>query len=173
MKRTVLVSLSAVAVLSGYTISVPGQPPSAKPWYRPSAAQLLEIPVSDNPIGNRPPPTIRNPYAGNANAIVQGEKLFNEMNCSGCHAPLGGGGMGPALSDQDWIYGGEPASIYLSIVQGRPNGMPSWGRSLPPESIWNLVAYIETLGGAPVPASSTPQKPAHPTHPVRKPMGLP
>jgi cytochrome c oxidase cbb3-type subunit 3 len=164
MKRAAALSLAAA------TVFVPGQSLAAGPQNRPGAAQLLEVPVSGNPIGGQPPPDIRNPYAADKNSIVQGKKLFDSMNCSGCHAPLGGGGMGPPLSDKEWIYGGQPASIYLSIVQGRPNGMPAWGRSLPPESIWNLVAYIETLGRAPAPSSGTPEKPAHP---VPNPMGLP
>jgi cytochrome c oxidase cbb3-type subunit 3 len=31
------------------------------------------------------------------------------MNCSGCHAN-GGGGMGPALMDDEWIYGKRTAA---------------------------------------------------------------
>lgn len=129
---------------------------------RPGAAQLLAVPLSGNPIGEAPMADIRNPYAGVPDAVVQGQKLFNGMNCAGCHAPGGGGGIGPALSDREWIYGGTPAHIYLSIVQGRPNGMPAWGRSLPPQAIWQLVAYIQTLGA--VPASDTAQ-----TRPLTRP----
>jgi cytochrome c oxidase cbb3-type subunit 3 len=160
MKRTAPTSLSLALALSGSALADAPAP-------RPSAAQLLDVPVSGNPIGDRPAPSIRNPYADDANAIVQGEKLFAGMNCNGCHAPLGGGGMGPPLSDRDWIYGGEPAAIYLSIAQGRPNGMPAWGRNLPPTAIWSLVAYIQTLSSAPAPVPGTPQKPAP------NPLGLP
>lgn len=53
--------------------------------------------------------------------------------------------MGPALSDNQWIYGGKPAQIYLSIMQGRPKGMPAWGGTLSSQAIWSLVAYVETL----------------------------
>ena len=67
---------------------------------------------------------------GNPQAIADGERLFDWYNCSGCHFH-GGGGMGPALMDQQWIYGGALDQIYASIVQGRPNGMPSWGRKDP------------------------------------------
>ncbi len=55
--------------------------------------------------------------------------------------------MGPDLTDTYWRYGGLPAEIYQSIAQGRPQGMPSWGRALPPEDIWKLVAYIQSFGG--------------------------
>ena len=40
---------------------------------------------------------------------------------------MGGGGIGPPLMDDRWIYGSAPENIYASIVQGRPNGMPAWG----------------------------------------------
>ena len=43
------------------------------------------------------------------------------------HGKRAGGGMGPALSQRAFTYGSEPANIYLTIIQGRPNGMPAWG----------------------------------------------
>jgi cytochrome c oxidase cbb3-type subunit 3 len=56
--------------------------------------------------------------------------------------------MGPDLTDTYWRYGGSPADIYKSIYEGRPQGMPAWGRALSPDVIWKLVAYIESKGGA-------------------------
>lgn len=89
--------------------------------------------------------TTENPFSGVPEAITAGERHFLAFNCAGCHAPKGGGGMGPPLSDDQWIYGDKPAQIYNSIVQGRPNGMPSFGAMLPEKVVWQLVAYIETL----------------------------
>ena len=57
--------------------------------------------------------------------------------------------MGPALSERQFIYGHEPANIYLSIYQGRPNGMPAWGEILPADAIWDLVAYVTSISSAP------------------------
>ncbi|HXS72561.1 MAG TPA: c-type cytochrome [Rhodanobacteraceae bacterium] len=105
--------------------------------------QLQRVPVSGLHIGQ--PGQVKNPYEGNKNAWMEGKKLFNSLNCAGCHAPGGGGGMGPALSDKVWIYGNDPADIYLTIEHGRPNGMPQWGTTLPPQAIWALVTYVETL----------------------------
>jgi cytochrome c oxidase cbb3-type subunit 3 len=82
----------------------------------------------------------------NAFSIAEGQKLFNWFNCSGCHAN-GGGGMGPALMDDTWIYGSEPENIYRTIVEGRPNGMPSFAGRIPDSQVWKLVAYVRTLGG--------------------------
>jgi len=90
-------------------------------------------------------PDMSNPYGNDPEVIAAGGRHFAAFNCSGCHAPLGGGGMGPPLSDDKWIYGGAPAQIYLTIVHGRPDGMPSWGDMLPEQTIWELVAYIKSL----------------------------
>lgn len=107
------------------------------------AEQLQHTPVSGIHMGV--PANLKNPYEGNRDAWMQGKKLFNALNCAGCHSVGGGGGMGPALSDDVWKYGGSPGQIYLSILHGRPNGMPQWGTALPPKAIWELVTYVETL----------------------------
>jgi cytochrome c oxidase cbb3-type subunit III len=86
------------------------------------------------------------PYAGNAWAVSEGKRLYQSMNCSGCHFQ-GGGGMGPALMDDRWAYGGDPRSIYTTIVDGRPNGMPAFGGKLADQQIWQLVAYVQALSG--------------------------
>lgn len=91
--------------------------------------------------------SIANPYSGNAQAVEAGHALFLKMNCAGCHAYGGTGNMGPDLTDKSWRYGGFPIEIYQSIHDGRPQGMPAWGRTLPPQDIWKLVAYIQSLGG--------------------------
>jgi len=85
-------------------------------------------------------------YEGNAYHMGEGKRLFQWFNCSGCHAN-GGGGSGPALMDDRWIYGGEIDEIYLTIVQGRPNGMPAFGGKIPSQQIWQLAAYVRSMGG--------------------------
>jgi cytochrome c oxidase cbb3-type subunit 3 len=92
--------------------------------------------------------TILSPYARNMSAIKEGNDLFVSMNCAGCHGYDLKGGMGPDLTDTYWRYGGSPADIFKSIFEGRPQGMPAWGRSIPPTMIWKVVAYIESKGGA-------------------------
>ena len=91
-------------------------------------------------------PKTENPVEGNVFAINEGQRLFDAYNCTGCHF-RGGGGIGPALMDDVWIYGKEPADLYNSIVQGRPNGMPAWGGKIPEYQVWQLVAYIQVLAG--------------------------
>ena len=54
--------------------------------------------------------------------------------------------MAPSLADNRWRYGGSPAQVYASIVEGRPQGMPEWGPSIPDDHVRKLVAYVRTLG---------------------------
>jgi cytochrome c oxidase cbb3-type subunit 3 len=103
--------------------------------------------LSDLQPGQALPKTeIRNRHEENAYAVSQGKKWFRAYNCSGCHAQ-GGGSIGPALTDDKWVYGHEPASIYATIWQGRPNGMPSFGGHIPDDQIWQLVAYVRSMSG--------------------------
>jgi cytochrome c oxidase cbb3-type subunit 3 len=85
-------------------------------------------------------------YEENAYALSEGKRLFGWYNCNGCHAN-GGGDKGPALMDNVWIYGSKPAQIYATIVEGRPNGMPSFGGHIPDNQVWQLVAYVRSLSG--------------------------
>jgi cytochrome c oxidase cbb3-type subunit 3 len=87
-------------------------------------------------------------YDTNANAISKGQQLYSWMNCVGCHSH-GGGGMGPALMDDQWRYGGRIDQIAASIAEGRPNGMPAWRGKLTEDQIWQLAAYVRSLSGLP------------------------
>ena len=87
-------------------------------------------------------------YDNNANAIAQGQQLYLQMNCVGCHSH-GGGGMGPPLMDDQWRYGGRIDQIATTIAEGRPNGMPSWRGKLTEDQVWDLAAYVRSLSGLP------------------------
>jgi cytochrome c oxidase cbb3-type subunit III len=86
------------------------------------------------------------PFNGNAWAISEGKRLFSHFNCSGCHGN-GGGGIGPALMDDEWIYGFDATTIFATIVEGRPDGMPSFRGKIADEQLWQLVAYVESMSG--------------------------
>ncbi len=96
--------------------------------------------------GRTPPESTVTRYGDNAYALAQGQRLFHQMNCVGCHFH-GGGGIGPALMDDQWIYGSDPSQIFNTIVEGRPNGMPSFRSRLGNQEVWQLVAYVRSLSG--------------------------
>jgi cytochrome c oxidase cbb3-type subunit III len=122
------------------------------------AERLLRVPVTGiYPGGNTSglEPDMPNPLKNDPDAVARGMKDFANFNCSGCHMANGGGGMGPALSNDTWIYRSSAANIYLDIAQGRSAGMPAYGAMLPDRTIWELVAYVQSLSNKPSPTFGT------------------
>lgn len=107
-----------------------------------------------------PNPTRADPRAaafqGNAFHIGEGQRLYKWMNCVGCHAH-GGGGMGPPLIDDQWIYGDRMEQIVQTILQGRPNGMPSFRGKVTDQQAWQLAAYVKAMAGE-VPKDAPPSR---------------
>ena len=126
---------------------------------QPKGPQQMVTQVPLQPGPNVVADTAEGPYDDNAHGTTEGQQLFNQMNCSGCHAN-GGGGMGPALIDDQWIYGSRPDQIFATIAEGRPNGMPTWKYRLNNEQIWQLVAYVRSLSGL-TPKGARPSRDDH------------
>jgi cytochrome c oxidase cbb3-type subunit III len=120
----------ASAAVAAYA-SGPG--PSAPPPPEQSASAFMR-------------PATTNPHEENAFAVSQGKRLFRWYNCNGCHAG-GGGGMGPPLMDDQWRYGHEASQIVATILQGRPNGMPSFAGRIPEDQAWQIAAYVRSMSG--------------------------
>lgn len=114
----------------------------------PSATPGSEVQTSGGFVAGPPLPevTASTPYLNNAWAVSEGKSLYLQMNCVGCHFH-GGGGIGPPLMDDRWIYGSQPENIYQSIQEGRPNGMPAWGSRLSSDMMWKLTAYVMSMSG--------------------------
>jgi cytochrome c oxidase cbb3-type subunit 3 len=121
----------------------------------PSAVQASEL----RPGGGPRAVATQGPYDGNAWAISEGKRAYEAFNCVGCHSH-GGGGMGPALMDDRWIYGSDAANIFATIVEGRPNGMPSFRGKIPNQQVWQIVAYVRSLSGQ-TPKGARPQRDDH------------
>lgn len=148
MKRTwVYIFAASFVALCGCDIGASEAAPTG-------AVTHLRVPVGPVPGAENPPQLPANPYASDRVALVEGRRLFVDMNCSGCHGDHGGGGMGPSLRDETWLFGSEPARIFSSIAEGRGKGMPSWGAKLPENQIWQLATYVKSM--------RTPQEPEPP-----------
>ena len=120
-------------------------PPSATPGAARRVTQLQPGPPVKT-IAVPGPSSKRGPYEENAYGVSQGKTLYNQFNCSGCHSQ-GGGGMGPPLMDDKWLYGSDPKDIFETIVQGRPNGMPAFGNKIVSDQVWQIVAYVRSMSG--------------------------
>ncbi len=95
--------------------------------------------------GPREVADVANPFATDRQALQEGRRFFVAYNCAGCHGDHGGGGMGPSLRDEAWLYGGGHADVADSIAEGRAHGMPSWGRMLTEAQLWQIAAYIKSM----------------------------
>lgn len=51
----------------------------------------------------------------------------------------------PDLTDRFWLYGGDEASIYESVYNGRQGHMPTWDKRLTPVERKILTLYILDL----------------------------
>ena len=141
---------AALALLAAASVGVCGCFREKRQYRESPAATRRTVGVRLSPLepgGVLPDAEAPEPFGGNAQAISDGKRLFDAYNCSGCHAH-GGGGIGPPLMDPYWIYGGRPGNIYATIVEGRPNGMPSFGGKISNQQLWELVAYVRSLSGS-------------------------
>jgi cytochrome c oxidase cbb3-type subunit 3 len=85
--------------------------------------------------------------AKDPDALAIGQKTFLN-NCAPCHASDGGGARGfPNLTDNDWLYGGAPATIEATITDGRGGVMPAWGPILGDEKVKDVAQYVMSLSG--------------------------
>src|SRR5205085_9343074 len=66
--------------------------------------------------GALPKDPVNNAYEENAYALSEGQRMYLQFNCVGCHFH-GGGGIGPPLMDDKWIYGSDPDQVFATIVQ--------------------------------------------------------
>ncbi len=83
-------------------------------------------------------------------AMAIGERLFMN-NCSTCHGSDGRGSKGfPNLSDDDWLYGGDVATIRTTITKGREGVMPPMAAAVgSAEDVRQLAQYVLSLSGGP------------------------
>lgn len=85
-------------------------------------------------------------------AMSVGRRLFLN-NCSSCHGVAGSGGFGfPNLADDEWLWGGDIASIRTTITSGREGIMPPWGAAFDDRTITGLAQHVRHLAGLGDPA---------------------
>ena len=82
-----------------------------------------------------------------------------KVNCVQCHGSGAAGFVGyPNLNDDDWLWGGTPEAIYVTLKNGiryaenadtRDSQMPAFGADgiLSPEQVSQAAAYVFSLSG--------------------------
>lgn len=92
-----------------------------------------------------------------ASDLKAGEKIFT-ASCVACHMADGGGGIGPNLTDDNWILGGGIKNVFNTISEGGRDGkgMIAWKQTLKPAEIAQVASYVLTMQG------TTPANPKAP-----------
>ncbi|WP_346796205.1 cytochrome-c oxidase, cbb3-type subunit III [Halomonas sp. Bachu 37] len=102
----------------------------AEERFTPIFAQYEEVPIPE--------------LAQDPEAMQVAERIY-QNNCAVCHGSNAQGGYGfPDLTDDDWLYGGEPDNILTTLHNGRNGLMPSW-QQLGERNIENLTQFVLSL----------------------------
>ena len=101
-----------------------------------------------------------------ASDLKAGKTIF-ESNCVACHMADGGGGIGPNLTDKNWILGGDIKHVFKTVSEGGRSGkgMIAWKAQLKPAQIAQVSSYVLSLQG------TTPANPKEPQGDIWTPEG--
>ncbi|MFM9935546.1 MAG: cytochrome-c oxidase, cbb3-type subunit III [Novosphingobium sp.] len=90
-------------------------------------------------------------------AAIEGGHAAFKVNCVQCHGSGAAGGKGyPNLNDDDWLWGGDLATIQQTLINGirqpgndntRVSQMPSFGRDaiLTAPQVQDVVSYVRAI----------------------------
>jgi mono/diheme cytochrome c family protein len=106
--------------------------------------------------------SLKSPYEDFASVADEGHKKFMAAGCNGCHGGTGGGGMGPPLTNQVWVYGKDNDTLFRLIALGSDelqkegysrNGSENVVGPMPPfggivksdDDMWKIIAWIRSV----------------------------
>lgn len=87
--------------------------------------------------------------------LAEGKNIFVK-SCAPCHQETGAGNVGPNLTDDYWMHGGDVKSIFKIIRYGF-NAMPQWQNAYSNKQIAQLTSFVKSLRGTNPPNPKTPQ----------------
>lgn len=94
---------------------------------------------------------------GSSERIAKGKELF-ASRCASCHGAQGQGVIGPNLTDEYWIHGGDLKDIKNIIEVGvLAKGMLAWKGIISDDDIISSVAFIHSLKGSNPPNPKAPE----------------
>jgi putative heme-binding domain-containing protein len=91
---------------------------------------------------------------GNAQAVAEGEKIYNQT-CTSCHGRAGAGGeLGPPIATPNRRYLRRTDPEVFDAIKNGISGtqMPPFGSRMPDDDIWKITAYIHGLRGTAIDA---------------------
>jgi len=91
-------------------------------------------------------------------SMMNGGKKIFQSKCATCHGMFGEGGIGPNLTDQYWLHGGQLMDVYRTVREGvTDKGMLAWERQLRPAELLAVSSYVGGLLGSQPPNPKDPQ----------------
>jgi cytochrome c oxidase cbb3-type subunit 3 len=87
--------------------------------------------------------------------VIEGKRMF-QTSCVSCHNEGGAGNVGPNLTDDYWMHGGDIKSVFKTIKYGI-NAMPTWQNSYSNKQIAQLSSYVKSLHGTNPANAKAPQ----------------
>jgi mono/diheme cytochrome c family protein len=116
--------------------------------------------------------SLKSPYADYASVAEEGRKVYLAAGCNGCHG-MGGGGMGPPLTNEVWVYGKDDDTLFRLIALGsdelQKQGFSRKGSEnvvgpMPPfggivksdDDLWKIIAWIRSVNPSSAAASADP-----------------
>lgn len=99
-------------------------------------------------------------------AAIDGGRAAFKVNCIQCHGNGAAGSAGyPNLNDDDWLWGGDVATVHQTLVNGirqpgddatRMSQMPAFGRDgiLNAAQVQDVVSHVRVLAGEEKPNAS-------------------
>jgi cytochrome c oxidase cbb3-type subunit 3 len=92
-----------------------------------------------------------------ASKLEAGQAAFTQ-NCAACHGQKGEGVVGPNLTDEYWLHGGEVNEVFKTIKFGvTSKGMVAWQGKLSDDQILEVTSYILSIQGSNPPNAKAPQ----------------
>ncbi len=104
----------------------------------PAAPAVKAVPIDPSNV----------PQLTEAADIQAGKQIFSRK-CTACHAGNAKGGIGPNLTDDQWLHGGSTNEIFKTIKFGVPaKGMQAWEKNLSDQEIAQLTGFILSISGS-------------------------
>lgn len=80
-------------------------------------------------------------------ALKMGQRIYASY-CAMCHGADARGATGfPNLADNEWLWGGDPQAIKVSIAQGRMGVMPGFAAALGESGLDEITEYLLKMAG--------------------------
>jgi len=168
MLKPIVVGLLLMGMGGAVAIAADQAPPPAKgdaPAAQAPASGATQAAGGGSPLDtarNAEKGSLKSPYGDPKSVAPEGQKIFMAAGCNGCHGGTGGGGMGPPLTNQVWIYGSDDDTLFRLIALGSDElqkqgysrkgsenvvgPMPAMGGVIKSnDDLWKIIAWIRSI----------------------------